>query len=66
VNSEDMGCAVAICFILLSTILIIVLWYNKQQYKDGYVQAIVDIEKKNPLKYQLIKQENGESIWVEK
>jgi hypothetical protein len=42
------------------------LGYNKQQYKAGYVQAIVDIEKKNPLKYQLIKQENGESIWVKK
>lgn len=65
-NSEDMGCAVTICLILLCTILMIVFWYNKQQYKAGYVQALSDIEQKRPLKYKLVKQENGESIWVKK
>jgi hypothetical protein len=65
-NSDDIGCAVCICLVVLLAILVIVIHFYQQEYKNGYVQALSDIEEKKPLKYQLIKQENGESIWVKK
>lgn len=30
----------------------------------GYIQALVDMENKLPLKYKLVKQENSETKWI--
>lgn len=35
-----------------------------EQFKKGYVQALSDIESKRPPKYKLVKQENGETMWI--
>lgn len=61
-NDNGIGCAVTICLILLLAIFVIVLRYTTRQYKEGYVQALVDTERKRPLRYKRVEQENGETI----
>ena len=38
---------------------------HKEGFNEGYQQALADIEAKRPLKFNLEKQPNGETTWVE-
>lgn len=38
---------------------------RKEGFNEGYQQALADIEAKRPLKFNLEKQPNGETTWVE-
>lgn len=63
--NEDLGGC--IIFVLCVTLLAGLLWLlrdHNESYKEGYVQALVDSERKRPLRYKRVEQGNGETIWI--
>jgi hypothetical protein len=58
------GCLfIVMVFIVVAGAVCLIDGHN-DSYKEGYVQALVDIERKRPLTYKRVEQENGETIWI--
>ena len=65
-NGND-GCIIFVGLILIASAFIALgcVYCRDHGFKEGYTQALTDIEAKKEPKYKLIKKENGETKWVE-
>ena len=61
----SMGCFLVMLILVMGIFIGAILEYNfSPDEKNGYIQAIIDVENKVPLKYVRREQSNKEVIWV--
>jgi hypothetical protein len=64
-NEELGGCFVFVLIVILILGSLWVLYDRNEAYKEGYVQALADIESKRSPRFVRSRQKNGEYIWVD-
>ena len=62
-NVAAVGLFIVVVVIIVSG-AVCLLHNHNETYKEGYVQALVDTERKRPLRYKRVEQENGETKWI--
>lgn len=63
-SDELAGCLFVVTLIIIVAGAVWLIHSHNDSYKEGYVQALVDIERKRPLRYKRVEQENGETKWI--
>lgn len=61
---SDIGWIIIVGFSVLAAFLAGIIVRHGVDFRDGYIECLVDIQNNKPMRYVLKKQADGETRWV--